>query len=317
MPDTPATPPRTLADTLVETWAAQARDGFLLTDPGSADVSVREVLDPACDVTYRFQWMPHREIRGNVAELERRGILNPERDKRRLFRDARDPQGQHCFLCAENVAECHPMEKLVPMELAGRKYFAGANFAWIGSDHFTVMSAEHVDQVYSRHVLEAMLDLHVQTADRFRVLFNGPGAGASIPWHMHFQITTAPMPIERLQPGREHCYPTAVRRFRANDGGLEAAHALAEHWLGGDPRQHSVNLLIATIGVDPCVFVFPRDQRYASAPGKGLIGGFEVSGDFVLSAPREEETFHEASVDIARDLLRQIRPPDWPPDSAP
>ena len=35
----------------------------------------------------------------------------------------------------------------------------GANFAWIEHNHFTVMSAEHEDQLYTRRVLEAMLDL--------------------------------------------------------------------------------------------------------------------------------------------------------------
>ena len=306
-----AIPHRTLADTLMDTWAAQGRDGFLLTDPAGAEILVREMVDPRCDVTYRFRWMPHREIRGNVAELEQRGILNPRRDKTKLFRDPRDPQGQHCFLCAPNIAECHPKEVLVPVELAGHKYFAGANFAWIASDHFTVMSAEHVDQTYSRHLLEAMLDLHRQTEGRFRVLFNGPGAGASIPWHLHYQITTAQMPIERLQPGHEDQYPTAVGRFPLGSDGLDGAHEMVERWLAGDRRQRSVNLLVTEIGSAPCIFVFPRDQRYSSAPGKGLVGGFEVAGEFVLSAPREEETFYEASVATARDILGQIRPPDW------
>jgi hypothetical protein len=301
-----------LAQKLVETWVAQERDGFLLTDPAAVEILVCEAVDQTCDVTYRFQWMPHREIRGNVAELEHRGILNPNRDKRKLFRDPRDPQGQHCFLCAENIAECHPMEVLVPLRLADRDYFAGANFAWIASDHFTVMATEHVDQAYSRHVLEAMLDLHQQTAGRFRVLFNGPGAGASIPWHLHYQITTAPMPIERLQPGREECYPTAVQRFPVGGDGLDHAHFAAMQWLDGDPQQRSLNILVTTVGAEPCIFIFPRDQRYSSAPGKGLVGGFEVAGDFVLSSEHEEETFHEATVKTARDILGQVRPPDWP-----
>lgn len=311
MPEGFTAPREALAETLVETWAAQGRDGFLLTNPADIDIPVREAADPTCGVTYRFRWMPHREIRNNVAELRKRGILNPHRDESKLFRDAREPNGRHCFLCPANISQCHPAEVLVPMNLAGHRYVAGANFAWIERNHFTIMAAEHTDQVYSRHVLEAMLDVHLQTAGRFRVLFNGPGAGASIPWHLHYQITTAPMPIERLQPGQEDNYPTAVCRFPLGTDGLEHAHFAANQWIEGDPRQRSVNILVTTIGGDPCIFVFPRDQRYASATGMGLVGGFEVAGDMVLSSSHEEATFRNASAATAREILSQVSPPDW------
>jgi hypothetical protein len=203
------------------------------------------------------------------------------------------------------------MERLAPVKLAGRKYLAGANFAWIEPNHFTVMAAEHVDQCYGRHALDAMLDLHMQTARQFRVLFNAPDAGATIPWHLHFQITTAPMPVEQLPPGRDDDYPTAVCRFPLGSDGLDRAHFAAEQWLDGDPENRRVNILIASPGGRTSVFVFPRDQRYATAPGKSLIGGFEVAGDFVLSAPKEQETFRAASAAVARDILKQICPPDW------
>ena len=43
-----------------------------------------------------------------------------------------------------------------------------------------------------------------------------------------------------------------------------------------------------------------------------LSSGFEVAGDFVLSAPAEEQTFQDGSVAVARRILNQIRPPGWP-----
>jgi len=227
-----------------------------------------------------FLWMPHREIRGDVAELERRGILNPQRDEKKLFRDPRDP----------------------------RDYYAGANFAWIEHDHFTVMAAEHVDQAYSAHNLEAMLNLHHQTGGRFRILFNGPGAGATIPWHLHYQITTTPMPIEELTPGQESHYPKIVHRFAANADGAKEAHTLVCDCVPGATENHSINILVTTIDDAGCLFVFPRDQRRAQATNKGLVGGFEVSGDFCLSAPNEEEGFRNASANTARGILEQIRP---------
>ncbi len=302
-----------LARKLLDTWKQQAEDGFLLSDPATANIETSEVADPECGIRYRFRWMPHREIRGDVAELQRRGILNPDRDESKLFRDPRDPNKRHCFLCKENIAECHPLERLVPLDLAGRRYWAGANFSWIEFDHFTILTDKHEDQEYSRAALDAACDLHRLTGGAFRVLFNGTGAGASIPWHFHFQITTAEMPIERIVPGTEASYPTAIGRFSFDEAGVRAAHDFAASWLDGDRANHSLNLLIATTDGRACVFIFPRDKRHATADCKGLMGGFEVAGDFVLSAPREEETFRNASVEIARDMLSQIRPPAWRP----
>jgi hypothetical protein len=237
--------------------------------------------------------------------------LNPDRDSDKLFSDPRDPFGRHCFLCRENIVECHPLEILLPLELAGKEYLAGANFAWIEPGHFTVMSADHRDQEYSRHLLEAALDLHIRTAGQYRVLFNGPGAGATIPWHCHMQITSVHMPIESLREGAEDCYPTAVCRFHLGEDGLERADQTISRWLGGDESHRSFNLLVASPNGDTEIFFFPRDRRRATAEGKGLVGGFEVAGDFVLSAPHEEETYQTASAAIASEILGQINPPDW------
>ena len=305
-----------LEEKLREVWRAQADQGFLLTDPAVMQIPTREALDEASGVVYRFRWVPHREIRGNVAELERRGILNPKRDADKLFYDPRDPFGRHCFLCPGNIAECHPREVLLPIRLAGRDYLAGANFAWIEPGHFTVMAAEHTDQLYCRHLLEAMLDLHWQTGGQFRVLFNGRGAGATIPWHLHMQIIDVAMPIEMLHLGGEEHYPTAVRRYCLAEEGLNRADQTIACWLAGDGLHRSVNILVAGPGGEPSIFFFPRDRRLATARGKGLVGGFEVAGDFVLSAPHEEETFRGASVATAREILGQVCPPDWSASAA-
>jgi len=296
-----------LADRLIENWSQQFRDGFLLADPAALESQTRWALDEPCGVRYRFLWLPHRELRGDVAALETRGILNPARDERRLFRDPRDPQGRHCFLCPDNIRACHPKQVLIPLTLAGEPYFGGVNFAWLERDHYTVMSAAHTDQVYSRRLLEALVDLHGQTDGRFRVLFNATGAGASIPWHLHFQITTQPMPIEELLPGREAAYPAVVRRFHATDG-LDNAHEHAVAWLRGDAENHTLNLLVAGPRDDASIFLFPRDRRRAGAAEKSQVGAFELAGDFAFSAPGEKEVFERATAATARDILRQVRP---------
>lgn len=325
-----------LASLLTATWARQGRDGFLLSDPNSgagSDIETRTGHDHETGVDFRFRWIPHREVRGDVEELKRRGIMSPVRNRHDLFADPRDPQGRHCFLCERNIRIVHPMEELIPISAAGRSYLAGANFAWIEPDHFTVMDREHVDQAYTRQALEAAAELHWKTDGRLRVLFNGPGAGASIPWHFHFQVTTAAMPIESLPDERVDAYPTLVRRFpisraaalmsgrsrrfsfdTGNDAGIDAAHRYADRWMMLDSEHHTVNLLVATPkgAKDASVWIFPRDRRRATVAGKGLMGGFEVAGDFVLSAPGERDAFEQADAASARQWLSAVRPESAP-----
>jgi hypothetical protein len=294
----------TLAERLTGTWRDQGEVGFLLTDPGDAEIEIREFDDPASGVAFRFRWLPHREVRSNVAELERRGILSPDRDAVSLFCDPRDPSGRHCFLCVDNIAVCHPMEELVEMELDGRAYVAGANFAWISDNHYTVMPLEHIDQEFTPHVVTAMVDLHAQTSGAYRVLFNGPEAGATIPWHLHYQITTDRLPVEDLAPGAEEFYPTVVHRFTDAD----AATSWIEAWLAADPEHNRLNILVAGPPEEPVINLFPRDARKTHAPEKGLIGGYEVCGDLVYSDPATRPQFDVASAELARQVIGAIRP---------
>jgi hypothetical protein len=296
-----------LAARLRDTWSEQARGGFLLSDPATTSVDIRHIADPISGVEFRLRWLPHREIRANVAELERRGILSRDRDEGRLFGDPRDPSGRYCFLCADNIREANPLETLIPMTLAGRDYFAGANFAWIADHHFTVMSAEHVDQDLTRTSLEAMLELQQLTGGEFRVLYNGAEAGATIPWHLHYQITSESLPVESLAVGRERDYPAAMQRFEGESAVDEADFAVKD-WKTRDPYNNRVNVLVAGAKAAPIIHVFRRDVRLSRAPAKGLIGGFEMCGDLVYSEPDKRRVFEEASAPMVREVLEAVRP---------
>lgn len=298
---------RGLADQLRQTWAAQVESGFVLGDPWAA-VETRGALDPVTGVNFRFRWLPHRELRTKPTELERRGILNPDRDESQLFRDPRDKSGRHCFLCPSNVALCHPAELLVPITAGGRSWYAGANFAWLAPDHFTVMAERHIDQVYSLSLLEAMLDLHAQTSGTFRIVFNGAGAGATIPWHLHLHVSSAPMPVETLVLGREDAYPTPLLVLRLSDTTVAQTDGHVSAWIHQDPEHHRVNLLVATVDGTPAVFVFLRDSRLTIATNKGLMGGWEVAGDFAYSEPDSRPDFETANLETVRSALGQIRP---------
>ncbi len=297
---------RGLAAGLQSIWRQQVSSGFILGDP-YATTETRTAYDESTGVGFRFRWLPHRELRTDTAELERRGILNPDYGEAELFRDPRDATGRHCFLCPGNVAVCHPMEALVPVVAGGRAWLAGANFAWLARDHFTLMSEQHEDQIYSRDVLEAMLEINAQTNGVFRAVFNGAGAGATIPWHLHLHLSSDPMPIERLRPGTESDYPIPVAVFRM-PGAIDRAHDHVVAWEAVDPENHRVNLLVATVAAEPTVFVVLRDARQTIATNKGLMGGWEVAGDFAYSEPGMRREFEAASLATVREALSQIRP---------
>jgi hypothetical protein len=273
----------------------------MLGDP-DAPVEERIAHDESTGVTFRFRWLPHRDLRGDPAALEEIGILDPRRDRAALFHDPRDPQGRHCFLCPGNVRICHPAEELVPLNAGGRRWWAGVNFAWLTRHHFTVMADEHVDQVYDSSVVDAMVDLHRRTGGAFRVLFNPPDAGATIPWHLHLQMTSVTFPIEALDPGSEDRYPTRVWRFAPGSEAL-ADRRVAE-WLDADPG-HRANLLVAGSGE---LFVIPREASRSHAAQKGLMGGFEVAGDFVFSDPPRRSDFERADLASAVSALQEIEP---------
>ena len=296
-----------LASLLGDVWREQNRVGFLLADPDHLDAEIRRVPDSISGVVFRFRWLPHRNLRSDVAELESRGILSADRDEASLFGDPRDAPGRFCFLCPSNIRVANPLEVLVPLTLAGEGYVAGANFAWISNEHFTVMASEHTDQVFSGRALEAMLDLHAQTGGRFRIIYNGAHAGATISWHLHYQITSEALPVEELPAGREAAYPTAIRRFTADAPG-GGAQAYASAWVAEDPAHHRVNVLVAGPRSSPTISVFPRDTRKSHAAGKGLMGGFEVSGDFVYGESGSRASFETATAHQARSLLEAIRP---------
>ncbi|MDJ0953887.1 MAG: DUF4922 domain-containing protein [Acidimicrobiia bacterium] len=293
-----------LLSQLVATWTQQTEVGFILGDP-DAPTETRLIPDPATGVTFRLRWLPHRELRTDPHELERRGILNPERDEDLLFRDPRDPSGLHCFLCPQNIAICHPAEALVPVRAGGREWLAGANFAWLAHNHFTVLTVDHVDQVFDRSVLAAMLEIHAETSGQFRVVFNGAYAGATIPWHLHLHATTDAFPIEDLTPGREVDYPAPLRVFPDTAEGEVVRYV--SRWEERDPEHHRVNVLVAPWHGRAAVFVILRDTRARNAAAKGLMGGWEVAGDFAYSEKRKQ--FEAADLATVRGALAEITPP--------
>lgn len=291
-----------LAAVLMETWRGQIDAGFLLGDP-DAPVETRYALDPVTGVTFRFRWLPHRAIRGVAAELARLGIYDPDCEKTDLPREESDPEGRPCFLCARMIRSCFPKEVLIPVEAGGRSWLAGANFAWLGTNHFTVASTGHEDQSYDIGVVEAMVDLHTATNGAFRVVYNGAGAGASIPWHMHLQMTTDPFPVEGLATDADAAYPLPMQRHHD----VKSADASIRRWQEGDPS-HRVNLMVAGSAGEAEIYVFRRDSRRPASSDLGPMASFEACGDLVFDAPGQRNAFDHADLAMVYRAFEEIRP---------
>jgi hypothetical protein len=190
---------------------------------------------------------------------------------------------------------------LLEFTLGGRAFAAAVNFAWAAPHHFTVMTREHTDQCFSERTLPEMQEL--QERSGFRVTFHGAGVGATIPRHLHYQITSQRFPAEDLTDAA--AYPTRVRLLTSPS----AAHAAAAAWIARDPEHHDVNLLVAPGPGGSRILLFPRDRRRSHAGNKGLIGSFETAGYFVYSEPGTQEVFAGADAATARAALEQVRPP--------
>ena len=322
---------RGIAYGLLALYRQQVNCGFVLADPlGPEGKETKRFLDKTCDVEFRLLWNPDRELRKNHALLIERGVIAEHVDQARLIN--RDKHGKPCYLCKENIALQSPAEILLPLQLGGEEYLLGANFAYIENNHFTVMSSEHRDQRYRKHILNVLNDFVERTDGHFRAIFNGL-AGASIPWHEHLQVTSVSFPIEAIRiqrydvvveaNGIRVSQPFYYTPLWVVEGGCrrsvaDAAHRVIVTWHELNPKHHTENVIASRLGGTFRMFIFLRDIRRLAGEGKfGDMASFECGGIIVLSyrpPPRgphetdERNTFESATLATVRRLLADIAP---------
>jgi galactose-1-phosphate uridylyltransferase len=235
-------------------------------------------------------------------------------------------------LCKENIAVQNPAEILLPLRLAGEDYFAGANFAYIENNHFTIISSRHRNQLYERHILVALKDFIEQTDGYFSAIFNGL-AGASILRHEHFQVTSEPFPIEdvrvrkqdvvfqknSLRVARPFYYtPLWIVEGKDKNAVIDAADRIIVRWHKLNQKEHTENVIAVKSDGLFRMFIFLRDTRRLAGEGKfGSMASFECGGSIVLSyqpplkqthEANERNTFDVADVATVRMLLADIVP---------
>ena len=318
-----------LGEALKALHAQQKNCGFVLTDSDEQNdsESIHHSSPSDGGVVFEFLWLPVREHRGDVAYLQKRGILT-QCDQSQLININ---NGKACFLCKDNITVQMPKEVLYPISSGGYEYLAGAQFAYLGPNHFTIMNSTHVQQVWRKPVIEFMLEF-TMNAPEFRITWNGYGAGASILYHEHMQATTCEFPIERIKLSSANQvfgsnsqssvfapdYPTPVWVVQGQDRHdvAEAVHRLVSSWHSRNPDQHSENVL-AYCGdrqmLTACVFPRTSTKRTHPLIRKGGVAIFEVAGRIVFSNPEERANF-DLGLDLLRsraeDLLGAVAPDD-------
>ena len=316
---------------LLSLYRQQVNSGFVLADPlNDKKKEEKKIFDPDTGVTFRVQWNPDRELRKNHELLVERGVITEKANETKLTN--KDKNGKACYLCKTNIDEQNPGEILIDMNFQGEKYYAGANFAYITNNHYTIMSEEHRPQQYRKKILEALDDFIDKTGGYFRAIFNGL-AGASIEEHEHIQSTTEEFPIERLKiENRDIIYenndirisnpkyycPIRVVEGTGRAKTEDAADKIISKWHNMDGQYHTVNIIAAKPDNQYRIFIILRDKRKLVGNGKsGAMASFETGGNVILSyepkvksgkETNERETFDKTNLETIKGLLKDITP---------
>jgi len=222
-----------------------------------------------------------------------------------------------CFLCPENIGwQQQGIELGYDVRTGDNGYFAVMNPYPLMPCHCVLVAQQHVPQAAPfanpardmRNIVHDLLSL-AERLPGFVGFYNGQGAGASIAGHLHFQFFRRPenyglFALESAtHPAARSGYPLNVLHWQ---GDAQTAADQASDWLcqwiarlppGAQPSAN----IIATVNEpssDVQVFVVPRDQQRAHAPGmSGAVGGLEVLGELVFSTEQEWDRLASKQID--------------------
>ena len=268
-------------------------------------------------------------------DLNFRVQLNPKRAQRHGGAGvAHPPPGEEslnngCFLCRENIRWQQGQRQIgFEIEASGGIYYAWMNPFPLLPNHVVVASQTHIPQglqLFSNKSedlkLERVLTDLCETAKQLPNhvgFYNGIGAGASIPGHLHFQFfrraPEAPkFPLEeRLfqetksddAPDFILDYPISVVRWR---GQLTEVVLKARDWITrwasvNDFEQERLTANFVATFSNECdelnLYFVPRhrDKQFWNGD-KGIVGGLEVLGELVMASSDECALVENGTVD--------------------
>jgi len=314
-------------------YRQQLNSGFILSNPlnYSKNANERSFYDPVTKIRFLAQWNPERALRKNHQLLINRGIIQNHIDETKLIN--KDKEGKPCYLCKKNIDLQNPKEIVLSLILDGERFYAGANFASICDNHFTVFHKQHRPQKYRGKIFSIMTDFLNQTSGSFRIIYNGL-AGASIAAHEHFQATSIRFPVESIKCNNRNIFfndkdlqilkpnyylPLWIIEGKKYSKLISALNHFILQWHLQKPEEHTENILGIKIGSLFRFFIFLRERSKLKVPGKaGALATFEASGLFVFSEFSEntigekskKDFFSSLSLDIIKNMLKKIAPKD-------
>ncbi len=307
---------------LLTLFRQQVNCGFVLGDP-LIKREERIIEDRRTGIKFILAWNPDRELRKNHKLLIERGVISKSPDKRKLVNF--DSDGKPCYLCWKNILEQNPSEIIFKIKLANEYFYAGANFANITNNHFTIMNSKHIPQLFRVKIIDFMSSFLKKTNGYFRIIYNGL-AGASIKAHEHLQATTEKFPIEAIKKGRNlskkdkevslykpiFYIPLFLLESKKPEKIREEAETIIEKWESLSP-DHTENLLMTKTGEMFNLYIFLRDSKKLAGSGKvGAMASFEVSGRIVLSVSEgminERKIFEKGGIEWIESIYNDIKP---------
>jgi len=228
-----------------------------------------------------------------------------------------------CTLCTKVINQNYPC--LLPYYWDN--FLIWSNPSPIFDNHITFVREEHLPQNLSRQSVESMLNF-LWLAPQYRIFYNGPEVGASVPKHQHFQGLANKLPIESLDLlflkerdnisiGSVKNYPARVIVFQGKN--YEVIAKMVEsvgHKIDQDNRRNiqkgktstiiDLNALLTTTdNFIYRVFLFPR-RRLNPETCTGINdkpATVELSGIMVTSKKDRYDSLNAAQVESMLDEI--------------